>query len=89
MLQGLRAALGAGAVAHVDGCADAPCASADIGAATALSNAASATVLVLGNYFGKGGPDHGWPLCKGGTEDGCESEAHDRTTIELPVSQNG
>ena len=85
VLQGLQAALGEGAVAHADGCVDTPCLSADIGAATALSNGASATVLVLGNWFG--GKRTGWPLCKGSTENGCESEEHDRTTIELPGKQ--
>jgi hypothetical protein len=85
VLQGLEAALGKGFVSHVDGCEDTPCDTADIDAATALSKGASATVLVLGDSFG--GKREGWPLCKGSTTNGCESEAHDRTTIEIPGKQ--
>ena len=85
VLKGLTVALGEGATVHVDGCADTPCNTADIGAATSLSMSASATVLVLGDSFG--GKRNGWPLCKGSRENGCESEAHDRATIELPGKQ--
>ena len=85
VLKGLQAALGESPVGHVDGCVDTACATADIEAATALSKRALATVLVLGDSFG--GKRHGWPLCKGSTDNGCESEAHDRTRIELPGQQ--
>jgi len=40
--------------------------------------------VIIGNWFGN---KDGWPLCKGSGEDGCESECHDRTTIELPGKQ--
>ena len=52
VLKGLTAAVGEGATVHVNGCADTPCETADIGAATSASMAASATVLVLGDSFG-------------------------------------
>jgi beta-glucosidase len=40
--------------------------------------------VVLGNFFGA---TTGWPLCRGSGVDGCESESHDRTAIELPGKQ--
>jgi hypothetical protein len=52
VVKGLAAAVGEGATVHVNGCADTPCETADIGAATSASMAASATVLVLGDSFG-------------------------------------
>ena len=76
VLEGLQAAVGEGGATHVNGCADTPCVTADIAAATALSKGAMATVLVIGDSFG--GKRTGWPLCKGSSENGCESEAHDR-----------
>jgi len=87
ILTGITAALGndtAGLVAHINGCPDAPCATANITAASAIAKAAKATVLVLGDSFGAA---TGWPLCQGTREDGCESEQHDRGTIELPGQQ--
>jgi beta-glucosidase len=85
VLQGLQTVVGQLAAPHVNGCADTACDIADIRAATALSKGASATVLVLGDSFG--GKRTGWPLCKGSSVNGCESEAHDRTAIELPGRQ--
>jgi len=85
VLQGLRRALGgdAAALTHVDGCADVPCATADVAAATAAAAASSATVVLLGDWFGAAS---GWPLCSA-ENDGCEAEAHDRSVIELPGKQ--
>ena len=85
VLAGLRNALPAGATTHTDGCVDTACASADITGAVAVAVKAKATVLVLGDQFG--GKRTGWPLCQGSTTNGCESESHDRTTIEIPGKQ--
>ena len=79
VLQGLREVVGQPAAPHINGCSSTACDVADISGATALSRGASATVLVLGDSFG--GKRTGWPLCKGSSVNGCESEAHDRTTF--------
>jgi beta-glucosidase len=71
-------------VTHVKGCEDVSCANADVDSAAAVAKAADATVVVLGDWFGA---TTGWPLCKGSAKDGCESESHDRTAIELPGKQ--
>jgi len=73
------------AVTNVSGCVDVPCATADTGAVSSALSNASAAVIVLGDSFGDA--SLGWPLCQGTGEDGCESEMHDRTTIELPGKQ--
>jgi len=70
---------------NVSGCFNQTCEEMDSTAAAAASAAAMATVVVLGDAFGDA--NNGWPLCKGTTEDGCEAEMHDRTTIELPGQQ--
>ena len=85
VLDGLQEALGADAVAQVDGCDTVACDSAStLDEAAAAAAAASATVVVLGNWWGT---TTGWPLCSGDGTDGCESESHDRTVIELPGQQ--
>ena len=85
VLRGLQQALGgdAAALTHVDGCADVPCATADVAAASAAAAASSATIVLLGDWFGTAS---GWPLCSA-ENDGCEAEAHDRAAIELPGKQ--
>jgi len=85
LLSGLERALPKGATTHFDGCADTACATANITGAVGVAVKARAIVLVLGDQFG--GKRTGWPLCKGSTTNGCESEAHDRTTIEIPGQQ--
>ena len=85
ILKGMQQAVGANAVANVSGCVDVACDNADINAVAAAVPGAKAVLVVLGNTFG-GKKDH-WPLCQGSTTNGCESEAHDRTTIELPGKQ--
>ena len=52
--------------------------------AAAAAADADATVVILGNWWGT---TTGWPLCSGDGTDGCESESHDRTVIELPGQQ--
>ena len=83
---GGAAAAAAAGVTHVDGCSTTACPD-DSGFAAAAKAAAAAsegTVVVLGNWFGA---VSGWPLCNGDGTDGCESECHDRTAIELPGKQ--
>ena len=76
------------AVANVSvaaGCDSVACAAlVDVDGAKRLAAAADATVVVLGDSFGA---TDGWPLCRGTRDDGCESESHDRATIELPGEQ--
>ena len=85
VLAGLRRWLSYHATTHINGCVDTACASANITGAVAVAVKAKATVLVLGDQFG--GKRTGWPLCQGSTTNGCESESHDRTTIEIPGQQ--
>lgn len=72
------------ALISVPGCLNVSCAAVDTNAAALAASDASASIVILGTHFGS---SPGWPLCHGGTTDGCESEAHDRTEIELPGNQ--
>ena len=82
----IQKGLEAGAnVSVAAGCDSVACASlVDVDGAKRLAAAADATVVVLGDSFGA---TDGWPLCRGTRDDGCESESHDRATIELPGEQ--
>lgn len=84
LLEGLKNGAGSMEVVHANGCDTTACDTADIASATSIASNSAATVVILGNWFGH---KAGWPLCKGTGEDGCESECHDRTTIELPGKQ--
>ena len=87
ILQGLQDALNATnpeAITAVDGCVNVSCADADLGPASDAASDAAASIVILGDWFGAA---TGWPLCTGDGTDGCESEAHDRTVIELPGRQ--
>jgi beta-glucosidase len=90
ILQGLQQAVNAegmpAAVVSVPGCVDVPCRAADMVGPANSAKDSVANVVILGDHFGS--KFFGWPLCnKSSTADGCESEAHDRTTIELPGRQ--
>jgi beta-glucosidase len=87
ILQGLLNTLGLSAVVSVPGCLNVSCFDADIESVTAATRDATTSVVILGNQFGS---RPGWPLCHKSNaigEDGCESESHDRTRIELPGKQ--
>merc|ERR1712194_375459 len=92
ILKGLQRAVNANNVSALSiemGCKNVSCQEVDTDAATKITAKARATIVILGDYFGS---RPGWPLCHGGfgpsgTTDGCEAEAHDRSTIELPGKQ--
>jgi len=87
ILRGLQKAVdanGMGALVSVPGCVNVSCAAADTKSAAKAASEAEASIVILGTYFGS---RPGWPLCHGSSTDGCESEAHDRTEIELPGRQ--
>jgi len=92
ILKGLQRAINANNVSALSiemGCKNVSCQEVDTDAATKITAKARATIVILGDYFGS---RPGWPLCHGsygpsGTTDGCEAEALDRSTIELPGKQ--
>jgi len=85
VLDGLTDALSSDVINQIDGCDTVACDEAStMTEAAAAAADADATVVILGNWWGT---TTGWPLCSGDGTDGCESESHDRTVIELPGQQ--
>ncbi len=80
LLEGVRQGLGAGvSVSFAPGCDDAACDDpSGFAAAARLAASANATIVLLGTRGTWG---------DGCTEQSCEDEAHDRTSLELPPNQ--